>query len=224
MPPTISSLFDPGALGIVLAGTVIATIARCGWGDVGAALRMAGRLLRGGFAPEANRKALAIAVSAIQRDGPRRADPLLPPDRTLGLMLETFLRHGTLDTLAHIRRTERAVEEARRLGAAQVFGCAGDLAPVFGLIGTLYGFTQLSPDPVGSTTVTIMAAVSTAVLTSLYGALTAHLVCFPLASAIERRGMAEEQEREALADWFVAQIGGAEATAQARRAYLRGVA
>lgn len=224
MPPTISSLFDPGALGIVLAGTVIATIARCGWGDVGAALRMAGRLLRGGFAPEANRKALAIAVSAIQRDGPRRADPPLPPDRTLGLMLETFLRHGTLDNLAHIRRTERAVEEARRLGAAQVFGCAGDLAPVFGLIGTLYGFTQLSPDPAVSTTAAIMAAVSTAVLTSLYGALTAHLVCFPLASAIERRGMAEEQEREALADWFVAQIGGAEATAQARRAYLRGVA
>lgn len=222
--PNLSSLFDPGALGIVLAGTVLATVARCGWGDFGGALRYAGGQLRGRFSREANRKALAQAVSAIQRDGPRRADPALPPDRALGLMLETYLRHGAIEAIGHVRRAERALDEARRINAAQVFGWAGDLAPVFGLIGTLYGFTQLTPDPDAATTVTIMSAVSTAVLTSLYGALTAHLVCYPLASAIERRGFAEEQEREALAEWFIAQIGGAEAAAQARRAHLRGVA
>jgi chemotaxis protein MotA len=69
-----------------------------------------------------------------------------------------------------------------------------------------------------------MTAVSTAVLTSLYGALIAHLVCFPLASAIERRGLADDAAREALADWFIAQLGSAEAAARDRRAHLRGVA
>jgi chemotaxis protein MotA len=221
----MSSLFDPGALAIVLAGTVLATVARCGWRDFGSALRSAGGLLRGGFAPEANRKALAQALGAIQRDGPRRADPALPPDRALGLMLESYLRHGAFDMLGQIRRAERALAEARRVDAAQVFGWAGELAPVFGLIGTLYGLTQLAPSGEGvNAAATIMTAVSTAVLTSLYGALIAHLVCFPLASAIERRGLAEEQEREALAEWFVAQIGGAEAAARERRAHLRGVA
>lgn len=225
MPHALSSLFDPGALAIVVAGTVLATVARCGWRDFGAALRSAGSLLRGGFAPEANRKALALAVGAIRRDGVRRADPALPPDRALGLMLETYLRHGASEALGPIRRAERALDEARRVGAAQVFGWAGELAPVFGLIGTLYGLTQLAPSGEGAqATAVIMTAVSTAVLTSLYGALIAHLVCFPLASAIERRGLAEEQEREALAEWFVAQIDGTEAAAQARRAHLRGVA
>jgi chemotaxis protein MotA len=225
MPPTFASLFDPGALGIVVAGTVLATVARCGWREFGAALRAAGGLVRRGFPAEANRKSLALAIAAIQRDGSHRASPALPPDRTLGLMLETYLRHGKLETLSAIRRAERALDEARRVGAAQVFVWAGELAPVFGLVGTLYGLTRLgSVSEGGDPTATIMAAVSTAVLTSLYGALIAHLVCFPLASAIERRGLADEQDREALAEWFAAKIGEADAVAQARRVHLRGVA
>ncbi len=225
MPHTLSALIDPGALAIVVAGTVLATVARCGWQDFGAALRAAARLLRRGFQREANRRALALAVSAIARDGQRRADPALPPDRALGLMLETYLRHGTLEAVGQIRRSERALDEARRVGAAQVFGWAGELAPVLGLIGTLYGLAQLAPqEGIGNTVAVIMTAVSTAVLTSLYGALLAHLVCHPLASAIERRGAADERERESLADWFTAQIDRTDPGEQARRAHLRGVA
>lgn len=225
MPPAISTLFDPGALAIVVAGTVLATAARSGWRAFGAALKEAAGLTRRGFQREANRKALAQAVSAIQRDGQHRASPDLPPDRMLGMMLETYLRHGAPAALGAIRRAERALDEARRVGAAQVFAWAGELAPVFGLIGTLYGLTQLAPAGEGANaTSLIMAAVSTAVLTSLYGALLAHLVCYPLASAIERRGLAEEQEREALAQWFAQQIGQIESAASARRAHLRGVA
>lgn len=224
MPPDFSNLSDPGAMGIVIAGTVLATVARSGWRDFGAALKAAGGLTRRSFQREANRKALAQAVQAIQRDGHHRASPDLPPDRALGMMLETYLRHGTPAMLGAIRRAERALDEARRVSAAQVFVWSGELAPVFGLIGTLYGLTQLAPGEGGAAAATIMGAVSTAVLTSLYGALIAHLVCYPLASAIERRGLADEQEREALAEWFAAQIDQIDSAAQARRAHLRGVA
>ena len=224
MPPAFDNLFDPGALGIVVAGTVLATVARCGWRDFGAALKAAGGLTRRGFQRETNRKALALAVQAIQRDGHHRASPDLPPDRALGLMLETYLRHGAPAMLGAIRRAERALDEARRVSAAQVFVWSGELAPVFGLIGTLYGLTQLTPAEGSAAAATIMGAVSTAVLTSLYGALIAHLVCHPLASAIERRGLADEQEREALAEWFAGQIDQIDSAAQARRAHLRGVA
>jgi chemotaxis protein MotA len=139
-------------------------------------------------------------------------------------MLETYLRHGAPAALGSIRRAERALDEARRVSAAQVFTWSGELAPVFGLIGTLYGLTQLAPAAGTDATAMIMGSVSTAVLTSLYGALLAHLVCYPLASAIERRGLAEEQNRETLGEWFVAQIALIDSAAQARRAHLRGVA
>ena len=223
MPHAIMSLFDPGALGIVAAGTVIGTAARCGWRDFAAALKASAGLVHGSFRLEANRKALAQVISAIQRDGHRRADPALPPDRALALMVETYLRRGVMEPISHIRRAERSLDEARRLNAAQVFVWAGELAPVFGLVGTLLGFTQLAAPAGADATATIMTAVSTAVLTSLYGALIAHLICFPLAGAIERRGLAEEQHREALADWFMAQIKGSEAATQAYRAHLREV-
>lgn len=224
MPPMISSLFDPGSLAIVVVGTVLATVARCGWRDFGAALREAGGLVRRGFRREANRKALALAVSAIVRDGHHRANPALPPDRALGLMVETYLRHGTLDTVGNARRAQRALDEARRVSAAQVFSWAGELAPVFGLVGTLYGFTQLAPGGTVNATAAIMGAVSTAVLTSLYGALLGNLLCHPIGSAIVRRGLDEERAREELADWFVDQVARSALSAQERRAHLRGVA
>lgn len=173
---------------------------------------------------DANRRALALAVAVIQRDGTYRANPALPPDRALSAMLASFLRQGSLSALDDTRRTQREQQEARRVGATQVFACAGELAPVFGLIGTLYGLTQLAPTGAAGSATTIMGAVSTAVLTTLYGALLAHLVCLPLASAIERRGLAEDHARESLAEWFAEQIGRMSAHAHERRSHLRGVA
>ena len=224
MPTTASSLFDPGALTIVVAGTVLACAARCGWREFGAALREAGGLLKPGFDEDANRKALAQAITAIRRDGAHRANPPLPPDRGLGMMLETYLRRGSLDALAQIRRSERALDEERRVSATQVFAWAGELAPVFGLVGTLYGFTRLAPaggaEAIGAT----MAAIATAVLSTLYGALLAHLLWHPLAGAIERRGLARERSRDALAEWFIEQIAAPAPSPGEARAHLRGVA
>lgn len=225
MPNTASSLFDPGAMIIVLAGTVLGCAARCGWREFAAALREAVGLLNRSFDEEGNRKALARAVSAIHRDGPFRASPALPPDRALGLMLETYLRHGSLDALHRARRAERALDEARRISAAQVFVWAAELAPVFGLIGTLYAFTQLDHPASGADAIpATMGAIATAVLSTLYGALLAHLGCFPLAGAIERRGLAREQSREALAEWFAEQIAAPALPPRDNRSHLRGVA
>jgi chemotaxis protein MotA len=220
----MTSLFDPGALGIVLVGTILACAVRCGWREFGAALLVAGRLLRRGFNRDANRRALALALATIQRDGTYRADPALPPDPELGTMLASFLRHGSIAALEDARAEQAVQSKAQYVSAAQVFACAGELAPVFGLIGTLYGLTQLAPSGVASPTAAIMGAVSTAVLTSLYGALLAHLLCFPLASAIERRGLAEARARDGLADWFIEQIVRLSAHAHERRTHLRGVA
>jgi chemotaxis protein MotA len=224
MPTTASTLIDPGALMLVVAGTVLACAARCGWRNFAAALREAGGLLKPAFDTEANRKALAQAVTAIRRDGAHRANPPLPPDRALGLMLETYLRHGSLEPVQRIRRTERALEEARRIAAAQVFGWAAELAPVFGLIGTLFAFTQLAPPSGAEAVTTVMAAIATAVLSTLYGALLAHLVCHPLAGAIERHGLEREQSREALAEWFVGQLATPALPPRDSRPHLRGVA
>ena len=62
MSDNLAALIDPGAFIIVMAGTVLACVARCGWRDVGAALREASGLMRPGFDVQGNRRALARAV------------------------------------------------------------------------------------------------------------------------------------------------------------------
>ena len=51
-----------------------------------------------------------------------------------------------------------------------------------------------------------MAAISLAVLTTLYGLLLGNLVLAPLARAVERRVEAEEATRREVMDWLLAQL------------------
>lgn len=209
VPGDLAPMLDPGALGIVVAGTVIATAARCGWRDCSAALAALPRLGASSFDEGANRTAIARTLRAIEAHGFRAADTPLPPDPSLARLVETYLATGSIDALHSARRAERAAGEVERSRSVRTFEYAGELAPVFGLVGTLYAITGLSDTLAANTVEATMAAIATAVLSSLYGVLTAHLVCVPLARAIERRGLREESAREALVEWLAAHIESA---------------
>lgn len=69
------------------------------------------------------------------------------------------------------------------------FRSLGDVAPAFGMIGTLVGLVQMlgsleDPDAIGP-------GMATALLTTLYGALFAQLVAIPIADALETRSRKE---------------------------------
>jgi chemotaxis protein MotA len=201
MTSGIGQLFDPGALAIVVAGTLIATTARCGWRDLGhAAMALVARGTQR-FDEDANRVALARTASAIAREGVLCADVPLPPDPSLARMVDGFLRHGTLEAFHAVRRAARAEREIVRASAVRVFEYAGELAPVFGLVGTLFGITQMVPHAHAAPTA-MLGAIATAVLSTLYGVLLAQLVCLPIASRIERADERAEAARERLAEWL----------------------
>lgn len=217
---TIGQLFDPGAAAIVIAGTALATAARSGWGDVWHAGRTLGRIGRAGFDEDANRIAIARTAAAIERAGVLCADAPLPPDPALARMIDAFLRQGSLDALHTVRRADRVAREIERSRAVRVFEYAGELAPVFGLVGTLFAITQLMPGA-GGNTAGSLAVIATAALSTLYGVLFAHLVCIPLARRIERAGEHEEAARERLTEWLNRHLRNNEPATPAR---LRGVA
>lgn len=205
MTGNIAQLFDPGALAIVLSGTALATAARCGWSDLCAAAGAFARLGRSGFDENANCIALARTATTIERDGPLCADIPMPPDPSLAHMVSAYLRHASLDGFHHVRRAERTAREIARGRAIRTFEYAGELAPVFGLVGTLLAIMQMVPGSEGGGSSTL-EAIGTAVLSTLYGVLTAHMICMPLAQAIERKGAREERAREELADWLDRQL------------------
>ena len=208
MLESAAALFDAGALGIVIAGTLIATVARCGWHDLRSA---AGALVRLGTAPldcDANRAALARTIAAVRTKGHLCSDVPLPPDRAFAELVEGYLVTGAIEAMHTAAHNQQATREAVHAKAVRVFEYAGEIAPVFGLVGTLFAISQLAPSGQLSLAETTMAALATAVLSTLYGVLTAHIIYVPLAGAIERRGMREEEDRRALLGWFERELSG----------------
>jgi chemotaxis protein MotA len=75
----------------------------------------------------------------------------------------------------------------------KVFKGMGSSAPAFGMIGTLIGLVQMlasmsDPSSIGP-------AMAIALLTTLYGALIANLVCLPLADKLALRSQQEQENR-----------------------------
>lgn len=198
-------MFDAGALTIVLAGTLLATLAHGGVGDLRAAALAVARLPRPGFKEDANRAALARAIVGIRAKGTLVADlPPLPDDAT-NKIVNALLRHRSVAAAHQEYRSQRAIRELGRTRAVRTFEHAGELAPVFGLVGTLVAITQLTPGD-AAILETTLGSVASAALSTLYGVLAAHLIFLPLARAIERDGEREETARMQQLEWLVAQV------------------
>lgn len=198
----LAGMFDARALVIVVFGTFLATLARCGWTDVKTASSAVMRIGKADFDLSHNRRALAPSIDDINQRGPLCTDIPLPPDRSMARIIIAFARSGSMEMLHAQRRKERAARERLNSQAVTTFQYAGELSPIFGMVGTLFAITQLSPFGNDTPVDAAMTSIATAVLSSLYGVLFAHLVCIPVGRAIERKAEREEDAREQLIDWL----------------------
>lgn len=198
------SLFDGPSAGIVVGGTLAATVLRSGLGDCRFTLARLGQLGARRFDADAARSELAQQVQEIQRDGLLRAVPHRFNDSEFDEATEALIGHRSIGALldAHERHKARRLRESTR--AVRTLAQAAELAPVFGLAGTLISLSQLPKD--GLAHGAIGAAISMAVLTTLYGLLLANLILAPLARMIERKAFAEERDRQTLIDWLALQL------------------
>ena len=104
-----------------------------------------------------------------------------------------FMAHGirlcidghNLDVVRKVMTSEKDQNQVRHEEGSKIFRAIGDSAPAFGMIGTLVGLVQMlanMDDPK-----TIGPAMAIALLTTLYGALIANLICLPIADKLESK-------------------------------------
>lgn len=108
--------------------------------------------------------------------------------------LESLISGVPADDVARTLETELAYIEQRHLAGKKLIDSAGAAAPAFGMIGTLIGLVQMlraldDPSKIGG-------GMATALLTTLYGALVANVVCIPMAGKLEARNQEETAIRE----------------------------
>ncbi|HZU63400.1 MAG TPA: MotA/TolQ/ExbB proton channel family protein [Novosphingobium sp.] len=205
------SLFMDGpTLAIVLGGTALATFLRCGWADV---RRAGGQLLAAllpfaarsrAFDAEALRARLATQVQDIRRDGVLRARPRRIGDAEFDGALAVLEARRQVPRMAEALEEARARRRALADSAARTLLQAAELAPVFGLAGTLISLSKLPVN--GIDRGAYMAAIGMAVHATLYGLVTANLLLAPLGRLVERRAAREDAARQQIALWLLGEI------------------
>lgn len=210
----LANLFDPASALIVVGGTLLATVMRCGPANCAAAIAALGGIGRNAFDADTTRAEMAVQVREIQQGGVLRAEPHRTGDRAFdeasGALIGTRSVKALLAT--HEAHKARRVEQARR--AISTLAQSSELAPVFGLAGTLLSLSQLPTD--GLARGEFSGAISMAVLTTLYGLLLANLVLAPLARLVERKSAEEEAERQRIVDWLAGHLERSMAHARPR--------
>jgi chemotaxis protein MotA len=197
---TLSVLFDPLALAIVVGGTLVATAARGPVGDTVAALAAIRPALRRRFDAEAARAELAIAERLSQARGVLAVDAETIRDADVAAGVEAVVGGAGPDAIEHLLAARRAARRERHMIVHDWWTAAAETAPAMGMIGTLFGLVrmfQAMDDPA-----TIGHAMAIALLATLYGAILANLFAAPLAARLQRLSRAEEDARRRLVKPF----------------------
>ncbi len=99
------------------------------------------------------------------------------------------------EVVRSVLERERLLTLERHRWGAKVFSAIGDVAPAMGMIGTLVGLVQMLANM--SDPASIGPAMAVALLTTLYGAVMANMVCIPIADKLTLR-MTEEARMQAM--------------------------
>lgn len=199
-----SPLIDGMSAAIVVGGTALATVLRAGPRELATTARALAGLVQPCFTTEQGKADLAGQVTAIRRDGVLRVTPKVTGDREFDEATDLMIRSRSLDPLIERHEAFRRKRMAHANAAVRTLAQAAELGPVFGMVGTLVSLSSLPTT--GLDPSALNGAISTAVVTTLYGLLLANLLFAPLARMVERRAHAEEQARQEVIDWLTAQL------------------
>lgn len=220
----LAHMLDPVAAGIVFGGVLGATVLRSGLADCRAAIDGLRALFQPRFQDDLVRSALAPMVAQAHREGLLRITLRPCGDDSIDAALTALIQTRSLAAFVKSDDGARETRIAHAMRAVRTLALGAELSPVFGLAGTLVSLSQLPAE--GLARGAFMAAISMAVLTTLYGLLLGNLVLAPLSRAVERRVESEEAARRDVTNWLIAKFAPLCQPVQSsggpvRRAYLR---
>ena len=201
----LETWFDPAAIAIVLVGTLAATLLRCGVADCRTALGTLRRLFEPAFNVTKAKSELALQIREIANDGFIRAEPRHFGDSEFDSLSDLIIGQRSIRSLHGEYLKFKEARQATAQTAMRVFECAAELAPVFGLAGTLIALGQAQGGAGQNTG--LVGAIAMAVVTTLYGLLAANFLFAPLGSAIARKSRQEEHDRDEVLEWLAHGIG-----------------
>ncbi len=200
----LDNWFDPTAIMIVLAGTLVATFLRCGLRNCKVALSAIRGLFDEPFSESRAKASLSVQIRDIADQGFVRAEPHHFGDNEFDSLSDLMITQRSIQSLhsEHFKFKEARLAKAQT--AIDVLDRAAELAPVLGLAGTLIALAHAQA--VIIETGGVVEAISMAVITTLYGLIAANFLFSPISAAVSRRWMREERKRDEVLDWLAYRI------------------
>jgi chemotaxis protein MotA len=123
-------------------------------------------------------------------------------DKFMAKGIQLVIDGFSADTVRDVMDLEAEWQRQRHSMGKKIFDQMGLYAPAFGMIGTLVGLVQMlqnlkDPSSIGQ-------GMAVALLTTLYGAVIANMICIPLAGKLEVRAKEEALMRELMIEGIVA--------------------
>jgi len=191
---SVAVFIDLPSLGLVLGGTFAATLIHAGLPSLLGALRVGTQAF---FARETNGRETIAQVIGLATKARQEGLVALEHEPIRDSFLARGVRLGVdglgPDAIRAILEQELASLRQRHQLGQSIFRFMGTTAPGMGMVGTLVGLVQMlrslqDPSSIGP-------SMALALVTTLYGAVLAFLLCMPIAAKLEQRTQEEVAEK-----------------------------
>ncbi|MDA8164994.1 MAG: flagellar motor protein [Desulfobacteraceae bacterium] len=205
----ISALLQPTAAIIVLGGTTGATMVSFPPSELLRAVRNVSKAI------------FPIAIDTeetirllVEFANKARKNGLITLEQDLKRVSDHFLRRGVelvvdgveAEEVRLVLEIELASYEESNKGSAEVFEAAGGFAPTIGIIGAVLGLIHVMEHL--SDTASLGAGIAVAFVATIYGLMTANIVCIPLSTKLKRRLKEQILQREIVIEGLMSLMKG----------------
>ncbi|MFN0264689.1 motility protein A [Tepidamorphus sp. 3E244] len=188
----IGAFVDVPSVLIVVGGASAATLVRFPLANVASALILGGKtaFTHRRIEPHDLINEIAELADVARKQGPLGLEGVEVDHEFLAKGVQYIADGYDHDFIRESLERERDLMLERLQDGQRIFKAIGDAAPAFGMIGTLVGLVAMlanmdDPSKIGP-------SMAIALLTTLYGAIIANLVCLPVADKLELKSKIED--------------------------------
>jgi chemotaxis protein MotA len=196
---SVNIFIDIPSVLIVVGGTVATSFIKFSMADVINSVRVAMKAFSVKIDPPEKIIEKMVSIAKVAKERGLMALENEKPEDEFSAKAFQFLADGFDEAqIEALLKKDLNLTIQRHTTGQKVFKGMGASAPAFGMIGTLIGLVQMlsnmaNPSEIGP-------AMAVALLTTLYGALIANLVCLPLADKLALRSQQEQITKNLILD------------------------
>lgn len=194
---------NPPSILVVFAGTMMVVLAKFTLGQFLGAAKVAMKALMVKVSEPRDLVDKAVELAQMSRQGGLLAlESAEIPDEFMQKGIGYLVDGHDATTVKTLLIKDLSLTLDRHTQGQAVFKAIGDVAPAMGMIGTLIGLVQMlsnmdDPKSIGP-------AMAVALLTTLYGAVLANVVAFPIADKLALRSKEEKLSKSLVIDALMA--------------------